>query len=599
MHTPVDSAELAGILSALSWKITVIQAHVMVEKIAVKPNPHGLFLLNEEQFIAAMLSGQMKALLEELQATDRINSTDVPSRKSSTKRMSLIASKLIKTKNVLSSHDQLIKWTLRKNIVANSLSGATQLLMLAHTPVSRKVFQFFDCNNLAGKHLLRADYNVNCKSDEYFRFMVMVIFVLLSFVIALPGIISCYLWYNRKELYSTSIFQTVGWLYDPFVRGAEFWQVHDVMMKMILTGMLIYVPPTSRAGIAVLVCVIACCNLNFFRPHKNKILFWLTQLSFITTATKYVMALLLSADSIDEQDTISTLLISIDIFFMSSSVIAIVVTIWVLRKRIKEIQKEKKNQLEDGGDGNNNPSVIIDPNAEPTVGNETNQSFNDFSTFAITGQSNASRTQIQPVTPRRASIARIRSSRSQIVHDIHEEHRKSQMNLDINMQMKARKQRRKTQLRVKARAKLKKQKVLTRIPAFASLTEPEIDAMLEVMTREQHVKDEVLCQQGDVADTFYIVMSGECAAYGKKPGEALTLLGNIHQFQFFGEASLLSDLDVEDKRKAMVKVESEVLTVMVLTKKNFYGLIDGGRLNKNVLDGVKKVDLARQEQNMK
>ena len=82
------------------------------------------------------------------------------------------------------------------------------------------------------------------------------------------GIISCYLYIHRTELYSTSIFQTVGWLYDPFVRGAEFWQVHDVMMKMILTGMLIYVPPTSRAGIAVLVCVVAVANLNYFRPHK-------------------------------------------------------------------------------------------------------------------------------------------------------------------------------------------------------------------------------------------------------------------------------------------------------------------------------------------
>ena len=56
------------------------------------------------------------------------------------------------------------------------------------------------------------------------------------------GFISCYFWYNRKDLYSTTIiFQTIGWLYDPFVRGAEFWQVHDVMMKMVLTGMLIYV----------------------------------------------------------------------------------------------------------------------------------------------------------------------------------------------------------------------------------------------------------------------------------------------------------------------------------------------------------------------
>ena len=75
----------------------------MVERIAVTTNAHGLYLLNEHQFIASMLSGKMKELLAELHASDRINATGVPSRKSSTKRMSLIASKLIKTKSVLSS----------------------------------------------------------------------------------------------------------------------------------------------------------------------------------------------------------------------------------------------------------------------------------------------------------------------------------------------------------------------------------------------------------------------------------------------------------------------------------------------------------------
>ena len=89
-----------------------------------------------------------------------------------------------------------------------------------------------------------------------------VLIVLIGYTIALPGVISFYLWINRKELYSTSIYQTVGWLYDPFVRGAEFWQVHDVLLKMLLTGMLIYVPAASRAAIATLVCVVACCNLN-------------------------------------------------------------------------------------------------------------------------------------------------------------------------------------------------------------------------------------------------------------------------------------------------------------------------------------------------
>ena len=91
--------------------------------------------------------------------------------------------------------------------------------------------------------------------------------VLIGFTIALPAVILVYLFNHRNDLYTTKTYQIIGWLYEPFVRGAEFWQVHDVMMKMVLTGMLIYVPPTSRAGIAVLVCVIAVANLNFFQPH--------------------------------------------------------------------------------------------------------------------------------------------------------------------------------------------------------------------------------------------------------------------------------------------------------------------------------------------
>ena len=138
--------------------------------------------------------------------------------------------------------------------------------MLAHTPVSRKVFLYFDCNDLAGRNLLRADYDVDCESDDYYTFMPAVLIVLVGFIVALPGIISFYLWKHRKNLYSTSIYSKVGWLYDPYVRGAEFWQVHDVMVKMILTGMLIYIPPTSRAGVAILVCVGAIANLNYFQP---------------------------------------------------------------------------------------------------------------------------------------------------------------------------------------------------------------------------------------------------------------------------------------------------------------------------------------------
>jgi hypothetical protein len=136
-------------------------------------------------------------------------------------------------------------------------------------------------------------------------------------------------------------------------------------MKMLLTGMLIYIPSTLRAGIATLVCIIAIANLNYFEPHKNKILFWLTQISFITTAAKYIVALLLSVDTasqnIEEQTTISNLLITLDILFMSSSVIAMFASVWLLRTGIKKIQTMNDDADTDIGaaEHNNNATHIV------------------------------------------------------------------------------------------------------------------------------------------------------------------------------------------------------------------------------------------------
>merc|ERR1711935_1212497 len=111
---------------------------------------------------------------------------------------------------------------------------------------------------------------------------------------------------------------------------------------MILTGLLIYVPSTSRAGIAVLLCMVAIANLNYFHPHKNKVLFWLTQLSFLTTGAKYVMALLLTArlENKEDRKLIGTIMIYLDMTFMISSAIAIPFAVIVLKTNFDR-QKNK------------------------------------------------------------------------------------------------------------------------------------------------------------------------------------------------------------------------------------------------------------------
>ena len=66
---------------------------------------------------------------------------------------------------------------------------------------------------------------------------------------------------------------------------------------------------------------------------------------------KYVMALLLSADvaieSVEEQFTISRLMIVLDMFFLTSSILAIIIAVCVLRARIRQIQKSNAAGLDD------------------------------------------------------------------------------------------------------------------------------------------------------------------------------------------------------------------------------------------------------------
>jgi hypothetical protein len=200
----------------------------------------------------------------------------------------------------------------------------------------------------------------------------------------------------------------------------------QVLLKMVLTGMLIYVPPLSRAGIAVLVCFVACCNLNYFTPHKNKVLFWLTELSFLITTAKYVVSLLLSSSRTadeDEQATMSVFLIALDVFFLASSVVAIGVSVLVLANRVVQINREEELKEE--------------------VSKKT------AATAKITPLRSKS-------TVRKSSLIEDAFTRSEVA-------------LVAEQKRNQQKQRRSTQLRLAARLKVRQTKVLSKVPIFASI----------------------------------------------------------------------------------------------------------------------------------
>ena len=136
-------------------------------------------------------------------------------------------------------------------------------------------------------------------------------------------------------------------MYSSFTKNAEFWEVHEIVRKTLLTGVIIYLQsrPTIQSTVAVIICLIACCTLNYFEPHKNRVVFWLAQLSFIITSLKFTSAVVLTNARADEEEGIGTLMICLDLMFFIGSIVGTCIAIYLLWRKIKDIDKVERSKV--------------------------------------------------------------------------------------------------------------------------------------------------------------------------------------------------------------------------------------------------------------
>jgi hypothetical protein len=96
---------------------------------------------------------------------------------------------------------------------------------------------------------------------------------------------------------------------------------------------LIFLPPTSRAAVGILICVVCCCTLNYYQPHCNTLVLFVSQMSFLMSTFKYVCAVFLRINDLNVEDrkVMGWILVALDVVFMLASVVAFVLVIVLLR----------------------------------------------------------------------------------------------------------------------------------------------------------------------------------------------------------------------------------------------------------------------------
>ena len=192
---------------------------------------------------------------------------------------------------------------------------------------------------------LRADYTLQCYVGEHDSFVPVVAIFLFLFTFLFPVAVSVVLFRNRKKLYTAEVQHVIGFLYSRFTLNAEFWEIHEMFRKLLLMGVLVFFPPTTRAATAILICVVACCSVNYYKPHRNTIVLGVAQTAFLLSALKYVVAVLLMTESHigpDDSNALGWFMIVLDCAFMVASLCSMVAIVWLLRVKLQEALVEAK-----------------------------------------------------------------------------------------------------------------------------------------------------------------------------------------------------------------------------------------------------------------
>jgi hypothetical protein len=123
---------------------------------------------------------------------------------------------------------------------------------------------------------------------------------------------------------------------------------------MLLCGLLVFLPETARAVTAIVICLANVAMLNMYQAPKNRIVFWVAQISLFSTVLQYLAAVLVVAqmtkgeqeESIgsttgavsERNETIGVLLIIINIVVVLASLVSCVAILFNLSRNVKRLR---------------------------------------------------------------------------------------------------------------------------------------------------------------------------------------------------------------------------------------------------------------------
>ena len=181
------------------------------------------------------------------------------------------------------------------------------LLFTVFPTTSAQVFQLLpsschkiciDIQEKTCQSYVRSDYSVECYTQTYKKFAI-VAFIMLSFVVGFPLVTLLLLWKHRpketKNYDDNEMAAGLSFLYENYTSSCWFWEVVELIRKIVLTSVIVLVGGESRTSLGVAAIMSGLYTVLFasYQPISDQFEHWLQLVSLLATCTNMNVGMLL------------------------------------------------------------------------------------------------------------------------------------------------------------------------------------------------------------------------------------------------------------------------------------------------------------------
>ena len=264
-----------------------------------------------------------------------------------------------RTEDSTSQQIHLIRFAKVSAMFSSRIGVAAQLSFLAHSPISQTAFQFLDCRVIGDpstklrkeltESFLHKDYSLMCYGDEWSYWSWYVYLILAAFSFGIPLMAMAVLYRRRKTLYTTKVKSQIGWLYNRYTEGAEWWDIEELIRKLMLCGVLVIMPdPRIQLPVAISICLSSIIMLTTFQPHRSRIVFHICQLSMVCTTMKFVAGLHIQTPAgtdIKFIQQVGIFLMCVDIAVFCAAVASVVLLCYYLVVKTRHLKFQEETAV--------------------------------------------------------------------------------------------------------------------------------------------------------------------------------------------------------------------------------------------------------------